>query len=97
MPRSERKAKVANIEQAARLHDVMALARRTGLLEGTRTELVRGRMTKALVERAKAKTGVHSDSKLIEIALANLAVADDFAEWLISQRGSIAKDINLEF
>lgn len=98
MPRAERKPKVAGLEHAgSRLHDVMVLARRTGLLEGTRTELLRGRMPKALVQKAKAKTGVESDSKLIELALANLAVADDFAEWLISRRGSIPGDIDLEF
>jgi hypothetical protein len=59
--------------------------------------MVRGRMPSLLVERAKKKTGIQSDSKLIEAALANLAVADDYAEWLLSQSGTVSKDLDLEF
>lgn len=77
--------------------DVMNLANETGLLAGARTELVRGRMPKALVEKAKARTGIQSDTELIEVALANLAVADEFPNWLISQRATIHKDLDLEF
>jgi hypothetical protein len=54
-------------------------------------------MPKALVARAKARTGVQSDTKLIEVALATLAVADDYPDWLIAQRGTVSKDLNLEF
>jgi hypothetical protein len=54
-------------------------------------------MPRALVIKAKARTGVHSDTKLIELALVNLAVADDYTEWLLSQRGTIPQDIDLEF
>jgi hypothetical protein len=39
---------------------------------------VRGSMPSALVAQAKKKTGIQSDSKLIEAALANIAVADDY-------------------
>ncbi len=77
--------------------DALAIATEKGLLEGGRTKLVRGRMPPALVARAKARTGVHSDTKLIEVALANLAVADEYADWLLAQRGAIGKDIDLEF
>jgi hypothetical protein len=54
-------------------------------------------MPKALVARAKARTGVQSDTKLIEMALATLAVADEYPDWLISQRGTVSKDLDLEF
>jgi hypothetical protein len=54
-------------------------------------------MPKALVEKAKARTGIQSDTELIEVALANLAVADEFPNWLLSQRASISKDLDLEF
>ena len=54
-------------------------------------------MPKALVAKAKARTGVQSDTKLIEVALANLAVADDYADWILGQRGTISRDLDLEF
>jgi hypothetical protein len=80
-----------------RFQEVLSIAREKGLLKGTRTELIRGRMPKALVAKAKARSGVESDTKLIEIALANLAVADEYPTWLLSQQGSISKDLDLEF
>jgi len=76
---------------------VLAFAEQRGLLQGRRTQVVRGRMPKALVATAKARTGIKSDTKLLEVALANLAMADDYMEWLWSQRGTIPKDLDLEF
>jgi len=29
--------------------------------------------------------------------LANLAVADDYPDWLLSQRGTVSQDLDLEF
>jgi len=54
-------------------------------------------MPEALVKKAKARTGIKSDTDLLEVALANLAVADDFPEWLLSQKGTLNKDLDLEF
>ncbi len=85
------------VRKTGRFQEVLTIAREKGLLQGARTELVRGRMPKALVAQAKARSGVESDTKLIEIALANLAVADEYPTWLLSQRGSISKDLDLEF
>jgi hypothetical protein len=80
-----------------RFADALAIARETGLLKGSRTKLVRGRMPDALVAKAKARSGVQSDTELIEVALANLAVADEYAGWLLAQRGKVNKDLDLEF
>jgi hypothetical protein len=80
-----------------RLGDVLSIAEQQGLLRGGRTLTVRGRMPSLLVEQAKKKTGIQSDSKLIEAALANLVVADDYGEWLLAQRGTVSKDLDLEF
>ena len=52
---------------------------------------------KALVAQAKKRTGVVSDTDLIELALANIAVADDYAEWLLARRGTIDREADLEF
>ena len=59
--------------------------------------MVRGRMPTRLVEQAKKRSGIHSDTKLLEAALANLAVADHYGEWLVSQRGTVPAEIDLEF
>ena len=82
---------------SARFRDVLELAQNQGLLQGSRDTLVRGRMPRALVKKAKSRVGIESDTKLIELALANLAVADDYTDWLLSQRASIPQDFDLEF
>ena len=79
--------------RSSKLRDVMVIAETEGLLEGERTQVVRGRMPEALVTRAKKRSGIDSDTDLIEVALANIAVADDYADWLLSRRG----EVGLEF
>ncbi len=80
-----------------RIGDALVIAEEQGLLTGGRTHILRGRMPSLLVERAKQKTGIQSDSKLLEAALANIVAGDDYAEWLISQRGTVSRDLDLEF
>ena len=80
-----------------RLGDALSIVEQQGLLSGGRTLVVRGRMPSLLVEQAKRKSGIQSDSKLIEAALANIVVADDYADWLLGQRGTVSKDLDLEF
>ena len=67
------------------------------MLKGQRTFVIRERMPEKLVAEAKRKTGITSDTKLLEAALANIVVADDYAEWLYSQRGTIDPSLELEF
>ena len=83
--------------RSLRLRDVMLIAQEEGLLRGERTQVVRGRMPEALVARAKRRTGIDSDTDLIEVALANIAVADDYADWLLSRRGAVDPEAGLEF
>lgn len=82
---------------SSKLRDVMAIAEKEGLLRGERTQVVRGRMPEALVARAKRRTGISSDTELIEVALAHIAVADDYADWLLSRSGAIGSEAELEF
>lgn len=79
------------------LSEVLTIAEQRGLLSGSRTHILRGRMPVGLVEQAKLKSGISSDSKLLEAALANLAVSDDYAQWLLAQRGTINPELDLEF
>jgi hypothetical protein len=84
-------------DQQGRLDEILAVAKERGLLSGSRTHVIRGRMPVGLVEQAKLKSGISSDSKLLEAALANLAVSDEYARWLLAQRGTIAPELDLEF
>jgi hypothetical protein len=95
IPRSPKRSKQAT--SSSRLNDALSIAGQQGLLSGGRTLTVRGRMPSLLVEQAKKKTGIQSDSKLIEAALANIVVADDYADWLLAQRGTVSRDLDLEF
>jgi hypothetical protein len=99
---SSRRRKRAVVGKAGRvrsskLREVMVIAEKEGLLHGERTQVVRGRMPEALVARAKKRTGIDSDTDLIEVALANIAVADDYADWLLSRRGGVDREAELEF
>jgi hypothetical protein len=95
--RSTRKNGRARVRGSLKLNDVMVIAEQEGLLRGERTEMVRGRMPEALVARAKKRTGITSNTDLIEVALANIAVGDDYADWLLSRRGSVNPEADLEF
>jgi hypothetical protein len=83
--------------RSSKLREVMVIAEEEGLLRGERTQVVRGRMPEALVTRAKKRTGIASDTDLIEVALANIAVADDYPDWLLSHRGAVDRETDLEF
>ena len=85
------------VQRSRKLHQIMAVAEQQGLLRGERTRVVRGRMPEALVTRAKKRTGINSDTDLIEVALANIAVEDDYADWLVSRRGAVSREADLEF
>lgn len=94
---ANRRGSVRSPAKSRKFQDVLLIAEREGLLRGGRSQVVRGRMPEALVSRAKKRAGIKSDTELIEIALANIAVGDDYAEWLLSQRGSIDPEVDLEF
>lgn len=94
---SQRKKDRARVRGSIKLNEVMIIAEREGLLRGERTEVVRGRMPEALVARAKKRTGINSNTDLIEVALANIAVEDDYADWLLSRRGTVSSEADLEF
>lgn len=95
VPQSANRPKQA--ASSRRVVDALSIAEQQGLLSGGRTRTLRGRMPSLLVEQAKKRTGIQSDSKLIEAALANIVVADEYADWLLNQRGTVSKDLDLEF
>ena len=94
---SSKTRKRSRASESSKLREAMVIAQEQGLLRGERTQVVRGRMPRALVARAKKRTGIASDTDLIELALANVAVADDYADWLLSRRGVIDNEADLDF
>ena len=52
--------------------------------------------TPALLELAKERTGIETTSALIETAVANLILEDEFTEAFLRSRGTIPADIDLE-
>jgi hypothetical protein len=50
-----------------------------------------------LVAAAKERSGIASDTELLEYALAKVALEDDFGAKLVAREGRIPKDLDLEF
>jgi hypothetical protein len=49
-----------------------------------------------LLAAAKKKSGIASNTELLEYALAKVALEDDFGTKLVRRKGRIAQDIDLE-
>jgi hypothetical protein len=75
---------------------ILETAKEAGLLSGTSGRIA-GRIRKNLIDAARARSGIKSDTKLLEYALASVALEDDFGQKLLALRGSVPKDIDLEF
>ena len=75
---------------------VMAAAQRSGLLH-EKSGRIGGRVSPALIQQAKTRTGIATDTDLIEFALANVALEDRFAETFKATRGKVDRDLKLGF
>jgi len=78
-----------------RRQTVIDTARQLGLLGGENSR-IGGRIRRDLVAAAKEKSGIDSDTELLEYALAKVALEDDFGAKLVRRKGRVAKDIDLE-
>ena len=74
----------------------MAAAEQSGLI-GEKSARIAGRISPELVQRAKQKTGIWTDTELIEFALASLALDDNFGAAFRKARGSVDPDLKLGF
>ncbi len=81
---------------AERLESVTAVAEEAGLFEGPR-DAIGARVARSLIDAAKARSGLASTTAVIEYALAKLALEDDFGAKLLSLKGTVPSDIDLEF
>jgi hypothetical protein len=82
---------------AARSRAKLEQARKAGLMGEEKDARIAGRVSAKLVRAAKKRAGTASDTEVVEIALATLALEDDFAERLLRRKGSVPKDIDLDF
>jgi hypothetical protein len=80
----------------ARLEAVMKAAKHSGLL-GEKSTRIGGRISAALIEMAKKQTGIETDTDLIEFALANVALDDNFGQTFRKTRGSVDPTLKLGF
>jgi hypothetical protein len=75
---------------------VLATARDAGLLVGASGRIA-ARIRQPLIDAAKARSGITSDTELLEYALARVALEDDFGAKLSAREGRVPPDIDLEF
>jgi hypothetical protein len=52
---------------------------------------------RSLLDAAKRRSGIASETALLEYALAKVAIEDDFGSRLARLRGTVGKDVELEF
>ena len=81
---------------SARVNFALSTLAASGKLEGSRSERVSARVDAGLIKAARTKTGLKSDSELVNAALAVLAAPDDFGPWFAAQAGRLPKDFELE-
>lgn len=77
-----------------RVRSVLETARGAGLLD-EKTARISGRISPALIAQAKRRTGMESDTELLEFALASVALDDPFMEVFRQVRGTVDADIDL--
>jgi hypothetical protein len=75
---------------------VLDSAREAGLLAGPRGRIA-GRIRKQLLHAAKSRSGIDSDTALLEYALARVALEDDFGRKLVAGAGRVSRETDLKF
>lgn len=73
---------------------VMDDAEQQGFLK-TKESRITARLSRKMVDAAKLKTGIKSDSELVKYAIAQIATEDPFKKAFRELRGSIDPDIDL--
>ena len=82
---------------ASRNRATLESARAAGLLGGAKSARVAGRVSAELIAAAKRSAGLSSDTDVIEVALARLALEDDFGANLARNKGTVSRELDLEF
>ena len=88
---AENEAKVA----LTRNKLVLDQAKAIGLLGTAKNTRLSGRVSSELIEAAKKRAHITSDTELLELALSRLALEEDFGARLVRRKGSVPSDIDL--
>lgn len=83
-------------EQKFVVRQTLRAAISKGLI-GSKDERITARLSHALIEQAKRQTGIKGDTELLEFALANVALEDNFPATINKVAGTIDPDIKLGF
>ncbi len=87
-------AKDMTDEQTFVVRQTLRAAHREGLI-GSKDERITARLSHVLIEQAKRQTGIKGDTELLEFALANVALEDNFPATMNRLAGTIDPDIKL--
>lgn len=98
LPKISRAAKTGQFitVSRSRFEAVMKAAEHSGLL-GEKSMRIAGRISPALIEKAKKQTGIDTNTELIEFALANVALDDNFGQTFRKTRGTVDPTLKLGF
>lgn len=80
---------------ARRIRHAWRSLSQAGVLEGGKDARVTVRLHGALLDAARRRTGIESESALVSAGLALLAAGDDYGAWLVAQRGGLSDDFDL--
>ena len=87
---------IRSIRSGKMVEAVMHAAADEGLITAKNGRIA-GRVSSELIAKARARTGLTSDTDLLEFALATIAIEDNFAEAFHAVRGTIDPDIDFGF
>ncbi len=79
----------------ARNRLVLEQARAVGLLGPAKNARLSGRVSSELIEAARKRAHVTSDTELLELALSRLALEDAIGARLVARKGSLPPDLDL--
>lgn len=79
----------------ARIGFALKRLEQSGSLKGARSARLSVRIDPGLVAEARRRTGIETDSELVNAALAVLAAQDGFGTWFVRQAGRLAEDFEL--
>ena len=78
------------------VQSILQAAEAAGLLGGAKTAQISIRTSEALLAAAKQSTGIDSTTKVIELALASLALPDPVATYMDERFGALGPDHRLD-
>jgi len=74
---------------------ILDQARAAGLIGPARDARLSGRVPARLIEAAKQRAHVTSDTELLVLALSRLVLEDDFGARLVGRKGRVPADLDL--